>query len=43
MIQLVESKDVQWLVSEIEKINDRTKIHTIKIKELEKLLKGSKK
>ncbi|KKN62654.1 hypothetical protein LCGC14_0509150 [marine sediment metagenome] len=40
MIQIIEPKDIQWLVSEIEKINERTKIHTLDIRELKKQMKG---
>jgi hypothetical protein len=43
MIQIPDIKDLEVMWKNIEKINDRTKIHTKKIKELEKQVKELKK
>ena len=36
MIELIEAKDIVWVGSKIDELNERTKKHTMKIKELEK-------
>ena len=41
MIEIVEAKDVKYLFSRLEEINERTKKHTKQIKELEKSLKAN--
>ena len=43
MIQLVTIEDVKDLFSAWEKINDRTKIHTTQIRELQREVKELKK
>jgi len=43
MIEIVTTDDIKHLFSEIEKINERTKQHTIDIKMLKKELKEVRK
>ena len=43
MIQLVETKDVEYLFVKLGEINERTKKHTINIRILERELKELKK
>ena len=42
MIQLVTGNDLKDIFSDIEKINDRTKIHTKQIQELKREIKELK-
>lgn len=42
MIELVESKELVWIFSQIETLKERTKNHTIQIHELQKELKDGK-
>lgn len=39
MIQLIEADDVKYIMSNIDKINDRTKRHTEQIREIQKRCK----
>ena len=40
MIEIIEAKDMNWIIAELEKINDRTKIHTKQIQELQREIKA---
>ena len=41
MIKLLEAKDIEWLFTKVDELNERTKKHTKEIQELRRALKAN--
>ena len=39
MIKLLEAKDIEWLFTKVDELNERTKKHTKEIHELRRMIK----